>query len=119
MKPRIGTISLLAILAVSVSALAVSCGGGVRTPYVRVVEPKGRMYYAETSRALYTEAGGFVTFRDLVTGEEVRLTNGRYSAIPCSLTEVDKAQSTYIQDPTKVPTGAYDRTEGQDPSVWR
>ncbi|MHC4953150.1 MAG: hypothetical protein ACYTGZ_04615 [Planctomycetota bacterium] len=112
MERGIAALSLVALL-------LVGCGGGTRSPYVRVVDTKGRMYYAETSRALYTEAGGFVTFVDLVTGEEVRLTNGRYSALPCTVSEVDKAQSAYIQNPTKVPSGTFNGAEGQDPSIWR
>jgi len=112
MKPLAGAF-LLATL------LAGGCGGSQkRTQYVRVVEPTGRAYYAETSYALYSEAGGFVTFRDLVTREDVRLTNGRYSATPCSEDEVASAQTTYLQNPKKMPQSEFDREHGLDPRVW-
>jgi len=99
--------------------LLVGCGGSQkRAQYVRVVEPTGRAYYAETGRSMYSEAGGFVTFRDLVTRDEVKLTNGRYSATPCSEDEVANAQTTYLDNPRKMPEAEFDREHGMDPRVW-
>ena len=93
MKPLAGALLLTVVL-------AVGCGGSTkRTQYVRVVEPTGRAYYAETSYAMYSESGGFVTFRDLVTRDTVKLTNGRYSATPCSEDEVADAQTKWLQNP--------------------
>ena len=101
-------------------AFAVGCGGSQkRTQYVRVVEPTGRAYYAETSYAMYSEAGGFVTFRDLVTRDTVKLTNGRYSATPCSEDEVATAQTQWLQNPKKPLESDYDPNNGMDPDVWR
>ena len=98
--------------------LAVACGGGSRAAYVRVVEPDGRAYYAETSRALYTDAGGFVTFTDLVTDEPVELANGKYSAVACSEEEVAQAQTKWLENPKRPPTGTYEPEKGSDPSIW-
>jgi hypothetical protein len=115
MYPRAGTL----LIAVSL-LLPLACGGSPkRTQYVRVVEPTGRAYYAETSHALYSEVGGFVTFRDLVTRDEVRLANGRYSATPCSEDEVAKAQTAFLQDPKKPAQSEFDPEKGMDPRVWR
>jgi len=100
--------------------LAAACGSSHKyVQYVRVVEPSGRAYYAETSYALYSEAGGFVTFRDLVTSDTVKLTNGRYSATPCSEEEVADAQERWLQDPKKPLQSEYDPEKGMDPGVWR
>ena len=108
-----------AALALLVVSLVVACGGGKRSLYVRVVEPSGRAYYAETSRSMYTEAGGFVTFRDLVTRDSVELANGKYSAVACTEDEVGTAQATYLRNPKKMPTGEFDPENGSDPSIWR
>lgn len=106
----------LVLLTVS---LTVACGGGKRALYVRVVEPDGRAYYAETGRSMYTDAGGFVTFRDLVTRESVELANGKYSAVACTEDEVGVAQTTWLRNPKKFPTGEFDPENGSDPSIWR
>jgi len=99
--------------------LPLACGGKARSPYVRVVDPGGRAYYTHTSNALYSEAAGFVTFRDLVTREDVRLANGRYSAEPVARAEVSRAQDAYLADPTKAPEGTYVPGQGADGSLWR
>ena len=115
MKLRTGAPVAVLLLA---AFLATGCGGSKRAQYLRVVEPDGRAYYAETSRAMYSEAGGFVTFKDLITSEKVRLTNGRYSATPCSEDEVAKAQTTWLQNPKKMLQSDFDRENGMDPRVW-
>ncbi|MEM8883261.1 MAG: hypothetical protein AAGD14_04260 [Planctomycetota bacterium] len=96
--------------------VAVACGGKVKRYHVRVVEPDGRKYYAHTDTTLYSEAAGFVTFRDLVTGENVKLTNGDYSAEPCSDEEVNKAQIAWLDNPNKPPMGEYnpEATNGRE-----
>ncbi|MHC4937410.1 MAG: hypothetical protein ACYTHK_00390 [Planctomycetota bacterium] len=98
--------------------LTVACGGKRKHYYVRVVEPGGRAYYTHTTNALYSEAGGFVTFRDLVTKEDVRLSNGKYSAEPCSEDAVAEAQTKYLANPKKKPQGTYAPGEGSDGSIW-
>jgi hypothetical protein len=98
--------------------LLAACGGKSRSYYVRVVEPDGRAYYTHTSNALYSEAGGFVTFRDLVTREDVRLANGKYAAEPVGEGEVEAAQSKYIADPRRKPEAEYHPDKVGDASVW-
>lgn len=109
--PVIRTVVLLGLL-------LVACGGKRKHYYVRVVEPDGRAYYTHTTNALYSESGGFVTFKDLVTKEDVRLSNGKYSAEPISEDAVAAAQTTYLGNPKKKPQGTYAPGEGSDGSVW-
>lgn len=104
--------TLLAIL------LLAACGGRSRHYYVRVVDQDGRAYYTHTTNALYSEAAGFVTFNDLVTHEDVRLSNGKYSAEPVSEEVVSRAQREYLGNPKKKPTGTYDPQKGSDGSLW-
>ncbi len=84
-----------------------------------MVEPDGRAYYTHTNKALYTESGGFVTFRDLVTKENVRLVNGKYSAAACPQDEVDKAQVDYLENPRANPKAEFVPGQGMDGEVWR
>ena len=98
--------------------LLVACGGKRRYYYVRVVEPDGRAYYTHTTNALYSETAGFVTFNDLVTHEDVRLSNGKYSAEPVSEEVVARAQTEYLGNPKQKPKGTYDPGKGSDGSVW-
>ena len=95
-----------------------ACGGRRRVEYVRVVEPNGRAYYTHTTNAIHSEAGGFVTFKDLVTKEDVRLPNGKYSAVPVSEDEVARAQTEYLANPKRKPQGKYEPEEGADASIW-
>jgi len=90
---------LLLLFGVGVSA----CGGGRRSPFVRVTADNGRVYYARWDMALHSPAGGFLTFKDLVTKEQVRLKNGTYVAKQCPESEVDIRQREYIEDPTHKP----------------
>ena len=83
--------------------LAACFGSRDPGPYVRITVPSGRVYYANTERTLYSETGGFLTFRDLVTREDVRLKNGEYVAAACPVTEVEVRQREYINDPSKLP----------------
>ena len=96
-----------------------ACASKPKRYFVRVVQPDGRAYYTHTDKALYTESGGFVTFRDLVTKEDVRLVNGKYSAAPCPPGEVEKAQVDYLENPRRKPTGEYVPGEGAGPEVWQ
>ena len=74
------------------------------SPFVRVTADDGRVYYAEWDRALHSPSGGFLTFRDLVTGETVRLKNGTYRAAICPREEVRDRQVEYLEDPSRKPT---------------
>jgi len=89
---------LLALL-----APAAGCKTTPPSPYLRVVVPSGRVYYAHEDRLLRSEAGGFLTFRDLVTREHVQLKNGEYVARLCPQREVELRQREYIDDPDSVP----------------
>jgi hypothetical protein len=83
--------------------LAGCFGGREPSPYLRITTSSGRLYYAHTDRTLFSESGGFVSFRDLVTREEVQLKNGTYFAEECSLAEVDAQQQAFLDDPTSPP----------------
>jgi len=108
----------LLLASATLTLLALACGGKARASYVRVVEPGGRAYYTHTTNALYSEAGGFVTFRDLVTREDVRLANGKYAAEPVSEDEVTRAQNAYLADPKKTPSAPFDRAKTGDTAIW-
>ena len=91
--------------------LFAACGRGQPyTPYVRITTPEGRIYYADQRVSLHSASGGFLQFRDEVTGEKVRLKNNTYKALLCPESEVRVRQKEY----------AYDRTvphwEGEEPS---
>ena len=83
--------------------LAAACTGGQRSPFARVTADDGRVYYTRMEISFHSESGGFLTFRDLVTKETVRLKNGTYVALECPPEEVDIRQREFIDDPTKVP----------------
>lgn len=80
-----------------------ACMGGERSPFARVTADDGRVYYARMEIAFHSESGGFLTFRDLVTKEDVRLKNGTYVALECPPEEVEVRQREFIDNPTKVP----------------
>lgn len=80
-----------------------ACSGGNRSPFVRITADNGRVYYARWDMALHSPAGGFLSFKDLVTKESVRLKNGTYVAKECPESEVDIRQREYIEDPTHKP----------------
>jgi len=82
--------------------LASACGGP-RSPYLRVTHDSGRVYYTRTDRALYIEKGGILTFRDLVTKEEVTLDGGTFVAQECPQTEVEIRQREYLDNPRRLP----------------
>ena len=80
-----------------------ACSGGTRSPFARVTAEDGRVYYARMEISFYTESGGFLTFKDLITREDVRLKNGTYTALECPPEEVEVRQREFLDDPTKVP----------------
>ena len=93
-------IPLLALL------LVAACGGGPRQTYIRVTSDDGRVYYSRSELTLHTQAGGFTTFRDLVTRDHVRLKNGTFRAQECPEEEVDVRQREYINDPSHKPVAS-------------
>jgi hypothetical protein len=83
--------------------LLVAACGPARSPFVRITADDGRVYYTRSDLALHSEAGGFMSFRDLVTREDVRLKNGAYRALECPPEEVEVRQQEYIDDPSRTP----------------
>jgi hypothetical protein len=83
--------------------LAGCFGGREPSPYLRITTSTGRLHYAHADRTLYSESGGFVSFRDLVTRENVQLKNGTYYSEECALAEVDARQRAFLDDPTRPP----------------
>ena len=72
-----------------------------RTNYMRVIDIDGRVYYADGTKALRSQSGGFIMFKDLITREPIRLKNGTYSAIACAPEEVTQQQLNYMENPSK------------------
>ena len=84
--------------------LAGACSRTPPSNFVRITDQQsGRVYYANTDRSIHSEAGGFLTFRDLVTKESVRLPNGTYAAEFCPREEVEIRQVEYLRNPDKKP----------------
>ncbi|MGH7163341.1 MAG: hypothetical protein ACREID_07640 [Planctomycetota bacterium] len=83
--------------------LLAACRGADRSPFLRIVHNSGRIYYAHVDRTLYSDGGGFLTFRDLVTRESVKLKNGTYKALECPASEVDIRQREYLENPRRLP----------------
>ncbi len=71
-------------------------------PYLRVTGNTGRLYYTRDSTTLITRTG-YLAFRDLVTGEEVKLRGGTYRVEECSRAEVEVRQLQWLEHPTRVP----------------
>jgi hypothetical protein len=82
--------------------LAAACST-TQSPFVRVTHETGRIYYARMETALHSPGGGFLTFRDLVTRETVKLKDGTYLAQECPASELDIRQREYLEDPSRVP----------------
>ncbi len=79
------------------------CASRPQSPFLRVTADDGRVYYAHVDRSIHSEVGGFLTFRDLVTREQVRLKNGGYTAQMCPPDEVRVRQVEYLENPSKKP----------------
>ncbi len=74
-------------------------------PYLRVTQNTGRLYYTKDSKTLITRTG-YLAFRDLVTGESVKLRGGTYLVEECSRAEVEVRQLQWLEHPTRVPVRA-------------
>ena len=85
--------------------LAAACGSprGPTSPYLRVIHTDGRVYYADYRNLLISEAGGFLSFYDIVTGEKVRLANGSYSSKEVQYAEIKSAREAYMYNPSHPP----------------
>jgi hypothetical protein len=84
------------------AALAAACSRP-DSPFVRITADDGRVYYADTTKTIHSESGGFLAFRDLVTREGVRLKNGSFKAEQCPPNEVQVRQDEYLADPKRLP----------------
>ncbi len=79
------------------------------SPYVRITATDGRLYYAEHINTLHLSRGveegepGYLTFRDLVTRETVKLQNGTYQANLVPVQEIEVRQREYLDNPDKPP----------------
>lgn len=82
--------------------LAAACAS-TPSPYTRVTADDGRVYYARMDYAFESRTGGFLTFKDLVTREDVRLSNGTYTTAECPREEVEFRQRRYLDDPSRIP----------------
>ena len=92
-----------ALLLLGLLLAAGSCSSRPPSPFVRITSESGRIYYARYDRSLHSDSQGWVTFRDLVTGEQVRLLDGTYTALECPPGEIAVRQDEYLADPTRVP----------------
>jgi len=80
-----------------------ACMSAPRAPFVRITSDSGRIYYARYDRSFHSDSEGWVAFRDLVTGEHVRLADGTYTALECPRGEVALRQDEYLGNPRRVP----------------
>ena len=83
--------------------LLLAACASTHSPFTRVTADDGRVYYVRMDFAFDSKTGGFLTFRDLVTREDVRLKNGTYTAGECPPQEVEFRQRVFLEDPTRVP----------------
>ncbi|MDH3592328.1 MAG: hypothetical protein OER88_10645 [Planctomycetota bacterium] len=91
-------------LAIVLSCLVGACASSQpESEFVRITADTGRVYYANHHRTIHSESGGFLTFRDLITKESVRLKNGTYVAKFCPRGEVEVRQVEYLRNPTRPP----------------
>jgi hypothetical protein len=72
-------------------------------PYLQLKVESGRLYYADSRTWMRSRSGGFLTFRDMVTGESVRLAEGSYEAVPVTYAEVERARDRYMYHPSQPP----------------
>jgi hypothetical protein len=72
-----------------------------RTNFLRVIDIEGRVYYADGTKTLISQSGGFIMFKDMITREPIRLKNGTYQAIACAPEEVTQQQTNYMENPSK------------------
>ncbi len=74
-----------------------------QSPYVMIVHVTGRVYFGDLRNTLSSDTGGFVSFRDLVTAESVRLQAGSYTTRETDWARVEQARKAYMYNPSKPP----------------
>jgi len=97
-SPRLAPLLALPLLAAACAGRQQSDGG-----YLRVVAEDGRIYYARVESTFFSDTGGFVSFRDLVTREKVQLARGTFVARFVPQSEVATRQQEYLEPPHRVP----------------
>ncbi|MFQ5845262.1 MAG: hypothetical protein ACE5JG_09780 [Planctomycetota bacterium] len=83
--------------------LAAGCAHSPLATDLRLTTRDGRINSARAACVLDSPAGGFISFRDLVTREQVRLPLRTYLVDFCEQAEVLDQQHAYIDDPDSVP----------------
>ena len=63
----------------------------------------GRLYFADARIMLHSPTAGFLSFRDLVTNESVRLQEGTYRTEEVPFTEVELWRERYMYNPSRRP----------------
>ena len=92
------------LLALPILFVAIACKGvGPPPPYLEITTDTGRLHYADTRNMLHSSAGGFLSFKDLVTGEQVRLAEGTYSPTAVPFDVVERARNDYMYNPSRLP----------------
>ena len=84
--------------------LAAACQKGKPpSPYLRVTADTGRVYYADQRTMFHSPTAGFLSFRDLVTNESVRLQEGTYRGQEVPFSEVERWRHRYMYNPSRRP----------------
>lgn len=92
------------LLAAALLPLLAACGPRrPQTPYVMIVHVSGRVYFSDLRNTLSSQTGGFVSFRDLVTNEPVRIQQGTYSTKETDWARIEEARKAYMYDSSKLP----------------
>ena len=73
------------------------------SPYLRVTEDSGRIYYADQRTLFHSPTAGFLSFRDLVTNESVRLPEGTYRRQEVPFSEIELWRQRYMYNPSRRP----------------
>ena len=88
----------------AVFPLLAACGPKPpQSPYIMIVHISGRVYFGDLRNSLSSETGGFLSFRDMVTGESVRIQQGTFSTKETDWTRIEQARKAYMYNPSNPP----------------
>ena len=79
------------------------------SPYLRLTADTGRVYYADQRTMFHSPTAGFLSFRDLVTNQSVRLQEGTYRSQEVPFSEVERWRLRYMYNPSKPPSTEPDK----------